>query len=150
MASDIGIILKISREEKNLTIEQAAEALKIRGKYLTAIEGGKLDDIPAGAYRVGYLRNYANWLGLDGDNLADRFKSEENIGQYKEISLPQLTKEELRPKKHILLFSMIALILIFTIYHFATRQKPDIYEILDKYPSHDFIWWDYKIPPKHS
>ena len=49
-----------------------ARELRIRDAWLLAIEEGRLDDLPAGPFQTGYVRSYADRLGLDGAALAAR------------------------------------------------------------------------------
>jgi len=63
-----GDILRYEREKKGLTLERAAEQSKIKLPVLTAIESGETSEIPA-VYLRGYIRNYAQFLGLEPNNL---------------------------------------------------------------------------------
>jgi transcriptional regulator with XRE-family HTH domain len=63
---DIGRRLKAKREELGLTLEQVQAETKIRRRYLEALEAGKAEPIPGEVYVRGFLRFYANFLGLDG------------------------------------------------------------------------------------
>ena len=49
-------------------------ALRIRRVYLEALEEGRLRDLPAPAYAVGFVRTYARALGLDADEMVRRFR----------------------------------------------------------------------------
>jgi cytoskeleton protein RodZ len=57
-------------------LSDVAANLRIRLVYLTAIEQGRFNDLPGGAYALGFVRSYANLLGLDVDEVARRFRSE--------------------------------------------------------------------------
>src|SRR5262249_28583067 len=50
--------------------------LKIRKDHLEAIEEDRLDFLPGRTYAVGFVRSYADYLGLDGAQCAERFKTE--------------------------------------------------------------------------
>ena len=63
-----GDILRYEREKKGLTLERAAEQSKIKLPVLSGIESGETGEIPS-VYLRGYIRNYANFLGLDAKNL---------------------------------------------------------------------------------
>lgn len=65
---DISIILKNQRIEQNLSLEDVAEALKIRKKYLTAIEEKSFEDIPGEVYVKGYIKLYSEFLGIPLNN----------------------------------------------------------------------------------
>lgn len=74
--AEIGSILREARERKNQSIQNAVEATKIRSKYLLALENGQFDLIPGQVYVKGFLRSYAKFLGLDGEELVNRLKAE--------------------------------------------------------------------------
>jgi cytoskeleton protein RodZ len=61
----IGQRLKEAREDKRLTIEKVFEATRIRVQYLQALEADDLSFMPSPVQARGYLRNYAEFLGLD-------------------------------------------------------------------------------------
>src|SRR5205814_4144291 len=54
---------------------QAELSTKIRGKYLRALEDEQFDVLPAETYVKGFLRTYAEYLGLDGQLYVDEFNS---------------------------------------------------------------------------
>ena len=74
---DIGQALKAVRERKNLTLEEAAETTRIRRAYLADLEAMRLDKLPSRPFTIGYIRAYAEALGLDGEAAVERFKADE-------------------------------------------------------------------------
>jgi len=71
---DIGHRLKAKREELGLTVDQVQAETKIRRRYLEALEAGKEGLIPGDVYVKGFLRFYANFLGLDGQALVAEYR----------------------------------------------------------------------------
>jgi cytoskeleton protein RodZ len=67
MTQTIGQRLKTEREEQRLTLEKVFEATRIRVPYLQALEADDLSLLPSPVQARGYLRNYAEFLGLDFD-----------------------------------------------------------------------------------
>lgn len=78
-AADIGSALKALREQKKLSLEQLADMTRVRRAYLADIEAMRLDRLPSRPFTIGYIRAYAEALGLDGEAAVERFKSEEPI-----------------------------------------------------------------------
>jgi len=72
----LGEILKNARKKKELTLEQAEEETKVRARYLESLEEGKLDDLPETVYTIGFLTKYAEFLGLDKENMIAQFNQE--------------------------------------------------------------------------
>lgn len=71
----IGQRLKAAREEKQLTLDRIFEATRIRVNYLRALEDDDLSVMPSPVQARGYLRNYAEYLGLDIDRLLEEMRS---------------------------------------------------------------------------
>lgn len=67
--STIGQVLRAEREKKKRTIEQAHEETKISINVLRALEEDDVTAFPSDTYHKGFLKNYAAWLGLDGNRL---------------------------------------------------------------------------------
>lgn len=74
MAS-IGEELKLARHEKGFSIKDIEQALHIRAAYLEAIEENNYKLIPGDVYVKGFIRNYANYVGLPAQKMVDRYKT---------------------------------------------------------------------------
>src|SRR5262245_50225179 len=72
---EIGNSLREARVRRGVDFAQAELATKIRGKYLRALEDEQFDVLPAETYVKGFLRTYAEYLGLDGHLYVDEFNS---------------------------------------------------------------------------
>ena len=70
----IGAALAAARERAGLDLAEVEQRTKIRAKYLQALEDEAWQELPSGAYAKGYLRSYAELLGLDADTLVDEFR----------------------------------------------------------------------------
>jgi len=89
---DIGNFLKERREAKGISLIEVEKDLKIRKKYLQALEDGNLSIIPGKAYIVGYLRNYSKYLGIEEEDIDNIIQTYKNVE--KEKSILQDVKEE--------------------------------------------------------
>jgi transcriptional regulator with XRE-family HTH domain len=65
----IGDRLRQARERLGLTLEEAERTTRIRTQHLDALERGEFDRLPSPVQLRGFLRNYADYLGLDSDRL---------------------------------------------------------------------------------
>jgi cytoskeletal protein RodZ len=72
---EIGNSLREARVRRGVDFAQAELATKIRGKYLRALEEDNFELLPAETYVKGFLRTYAEYLGLDGQLYVDEFNS---------------------------------------------------------------------------
>lgn len=71
-----GQILYNTRTQRSLSLEQIAEATKIKPRFLSAIEDGEYDKLPSPAYAKGFVRNYASYLGLSQKEVMALFRRE--------------------------------------------------------------------------
>ena len=60
--NELGRKLKELREAQGITLEHASDATKIQKKYISAIEEGRLDELPKGPYCRSFLRQYCAFL----------------------------------------------------------------------------------------
>src|SRR5438045_557946 len=60
-----GDMLRLGRESRGVPLGEVARETRIRVEYLEAIEAGNWAALPGDVYTRGFLRNYANYLGLD-------------------------------------------------------------------------------------
>jgi Helix-turn-helix domain len=72
---EIGSSLREARVRQGLEFTQVEHGTKIRGKYLRALEEEHFELLPGQAYVKGFLRTYADYLGLDGQLYVDEFNS---------------------------------------------------------------------------
>jgi cytoskeletal protein RodZ len=72
---EIGSSLREARLRQELDFPEVEQATKIRAKYLRALEDEQFDVLPAQTYIKGFLRTYAEYLGLDGQLYVDEYNS---------------------------------------------------------------------------
>ena len=68
--------LYAAREEKGVDLYRAERDTKIRARYLAALERGEYKELPGDVYTKGFLRNYANYLGLDAEEVVGQWRRE--------------------------------------------------------------------------
>ncbi|MBY0509518.1 MAG: helix-turn-helix domain-containing protein, partial [Rhodospirillaceae bacterium] len=74
--TSVGTLLCATRMRLGKDLQQIAAILHIRYNYLVAIEDGRYEDLPGQAYAIGFVRAYADHLGLDGDEIVRRYKED--------------------------------------------------------------------------
>lgn len=77
----VGTILKNERESKNLTLHDIARWTLIRETYLEAIEEGQYDHLPGTAVAQGFVKNYAQFLGLDVSMIMQKLNEELTLSE---------------------------------------------------------------------
>ena len=88
MTQTIGQRLKAKREEERHTLEKVFEATRIRLQYLEALESDDHSIMPSPVQARGYLRNYAEYLGLDAGQM---------LRELREINGQQASEEVIGP-----------------------------------------------------
>ena len=81
---EIGNSLREARLRQGLDFSEIEQSTKIRGKYLRALEDEQFEVLPAQTYVKGFLRSYADYLGLDGQLYVDEFNSRYVRGDFEE------------------------------------------------------------------
>ena len=74
----LGEILRTERERQRLTIQDIEEGTSIRAVYIEAIETGDYKRLPGDVYTKGFIKSYASFLNLNGDELVKQFIAEKN------------------------------------------------------------------------
>lgn len=120
--------LRRTRVAHGLSIEDVAAILRIRAGFIEAMEEDRFDDLPGPAYISGFLRTYANHLGLDGEQLVAWFKDDSHSTfAPREMELLVPISEIRRPTFPIITVSLvIAIGIAVAWYVFQERQSIDI------------------------
>jgi len=141
----LGEQLRAQRERKGITLEQAAADTRIREKFLTALEAGDYPALPGAVYTRGFLRNYAEYLDLETDELVALFQHERGGGPPEPT--PKRSFKPYRPVVHqsfifrpvvfvpVLIIAFVGSFLGYMYYQFTTFATLPKLEIID--PSSD-------------
>ena len=104
--SSIGNILRTERETQGRTLTEVSKAVYIKTKYLSALEEENFAVIPGEVYVKGFIRAYASYLGMDGEELVAQYDGpsepvllqkaaptavENGKGRRKTVSWPEIT-----------------------------------------------------------
>jgi len=72
---EIGSSLREARVRRGLELDAVQKALRIRRRYLEALEHDRFEQLPGEVYARGFLREYAEFLGLDGSLYAEEYNA---------------------------------------------------------------------------
>ena len=72
--SQLGERLRAAREAQGIAVSQAAADTRILARYIIALEEGDYQYLPGDVYARGFIRNYANYLGLPADELIELYR----------------------------------------------------------------------------
>jgi cytoskeletal protein RodZ len=117
---NLGEYLKQLREEKKISVSQVAQTLKTKLETIHALEANDFEKIPAPTYVKGYLRSYANLLGIDADSLLMEYNRQ--FPQAKQPLVPPVHKipnvniDMMKVfKSKIFIFSTISIIILISL-----------------------------------
>jgi hypothetical protein len=124
---EIGNSLRAARERQGLGYPEIELATKIRAKYIRALEEEEFTAIPGDAYIRGFLRTYAEYLGLDGDVYVDEYASR-FITSWRDELPPRPERRRIRtrerPVERRAVLLVLAGIAVVTALVFAAWQLP--------------------------
>jgi cytoskeleton protein RodZ len=96
---EIGNSLREARYRQQLELSEVEQATKIRSRYLRALEEESFDALPAQTYVKGFLRTYADYLGLDGQLYVDEYNSRYGVGE-EEPREPVIARRSVAQQRH--------------------------------------------------
>lgn len=108
-AQTVGELLRNTRIKQGKELREAAEVLCIRSSYLEAIENMDIKNIPPAPYGTGFVRSYADFLGLNGERILSSYRqSVYGIAEQNKKPLEKNT-ETSGPRWHHILWGIIGL-----------------------------------------
>ena len=120
----VGTLLRASRLRFGEDLRDVAQMLRIRYPYLEAIEAGRYGDLPGPAYAVGFVRAYAEHLGLDAAEVVRRFKTEtENARDRTELTFPSPISERSTPGAAILFIGVLVVAVVYGVWYVGSAEE---------------------------
>ena len=113
----LGLTLQQARHAKHVKIPSASKKLKIKEEYLEALENGHYHVFPALVYGIGFLRSYAAFLGLDPDEMVERFHRETTDIKEEPLDMPRNHDPKVMPSKKTIIRALLALLLLYFIWN---------------------------------
>ncbi len=131
----IGRDLRSARLERGEDLYDIADILRIRPVYLEALEAGDTAVMPGRPYVLGFLKSYADYLGLDGQALAQDFKGAQP-GAVPPAALVYRTpaEEKARPTKALAALSIVCAVLVYGGWHAYSSGQLDFDATLSALP----------------
>lgn len=120
----LGVILHAYREAYGVSLYDVSDALRIRAVYLQYLEEGNYDGLPGYAYGLGFLKVYAEYLGLPVEEMATRYRLETGIVDPVEVrplsASPVTRVEDPFPVRLVLATLIAASAIIYLVYALLT------------------------------
>ena len=134
--AQVGAELRAVRERVGWKLSEVAAELRIREPYLDAIERGDLAALPGPAYQIGFVRTYAQALGLDGEEILRRFRAE-GAGS---VSKPELSflapvPDRAVPTGAIVLVGVVVLLVGYGLWFLHTENERSLAASIPSVPA---------------
>ena len=127
--------LRLARQEHGQDLRTVAQILRIRYTYLEAIEKGAFEQLPGTAYVLGFLRTYAEFLGLDGQQIVERYKCEvQGVEPKLDLVFPEPVGHNRIPGGAIVLISVVLLGLAYGGWFYLSNQGKSIADLVPRLP----------------
>jgi cytoskeleton protein RodZ len=120
----VGDMLQERREDLGLDLEEIGAMLRIKPSYLAALEQGRTHDLPGPTYAIGFIRAYAEFLGLDAEPILARFKAEAaGITSRPDLALPVPLGERSLPGGALVLVALIVALCGYGIWYYLSTEE---------------------------
>jgi cytoskeleton protein RodZ len=134
-AARLGAELREARREQGWDIAQLAGSLRIRQSYLEAIENGRISDLPGTTYALGFVRAYANALGVPAEDAARRFRAEaEQVHGRPALRFPAPVPRQGVPAGALILLGVVILAGAYGGWYWVTEHRATKVEVVPPIP----------------
>lgn len=118
----IGESLRRAREEKGLDLDRVSDETRIAKRFIAALEAEDFSVFPGDPYAIGFLRNYAEYLGLDPAELAASF----NMQRIQEQPAPiqELLPAKKRGPEILIAIGAVVIVAVVVTVFFVARGRP--------------------------
>lgn len=134
-APQVGTLLRASRLRVGEDLREVSDNLCIRFLYLEAIEECRYEDLPGDTYAIGFIRSYAEHLGLDGEEVVRRYRVEQASGKrLSDLSFPTPVAESGVPKGAIVLVGVVLAVLVYGGWYATTTDDSILSDLISPVP----------------
>lgn len=133
----VGALLRASRLRVGEDLRQVSDILCIRYLYLEAIENCRYADLPGNTYAVGFIRSYAEHLGLDGDEVVRRYRAEQ-VGKKNatDLAFPTPVQDSGVPKGAIVFVGVLIALVVYGGWYVTTTDESILTDLISPVPDH--------------
>jgi len=131
----VGALLRASRLRVGEDLREVSDNLCIRFLYLEAIEECRYEDLPGDTYAIGFIRSYAEHLGLDGEEVIRRYRLEKaSSKRLSDLSFPTPVAESGVPKGAIVLVGVVLAVLVYGGWYATTTDDSILSDLISPVP----------------
>jgi cytoskeleton protein RodZ len=121
----VGQDLRAARLRRGDDLASVSRALKIRKDHLEALEEDRLEDLPGRTYALGFVRSYAQYLGLDANEMTERYKND-MTGRSEEAAQPVApihVDDRRLPRGWLVIAGILVLLLGYGAWHLLSGRE---------------------------
>jgi cytoskeletal protein RodZ len=130
----VGAALRAVRRQAGFGLDEVAARLRIRRDYLRAVEAGQFASLPGASYAQGYVRSYADFLGLDAAQVLEAYRQEDDAANAdRPLNFPVPAADQRTPRIWLLLLAAVLCLgvyLAWAVYqerqYLASRELPPV------------------------
>ncbi|NIA71868.1 DUF4115 domain-containing protein [Pelagibius litoralis] len=124
-----------ARQQYGQDLRSIAQVLCIRYSYLDAIERANYESLPGPTYAVGFVRTYAEFLGLDGDAIVERFKNEvQGLDGQPKLHFPTPAPEGKMPGGAVFLVAALLFAAAYGVWFYLSNKGETIADLVSPVP----------------
>lgn len=117
----VGADLRAARLRLGEELDSIAKKLRIRRDHVDAIEEGHTNRLPGKTYAIGFVRSYAEYLGLDANDCVRRFKAEiQGRTDIPDLTFPEVTQDTKVAQGSWIIIVFLAIVGVIGAYYLAT------------------------------
>ena len=120
--TNFGASFKKAREFRGITLDQIAKETRISTRFLAAIEDEEFHLLPGGVFNRGFIRSYAERVGLDPDQAVADYERLASVGEPNDIQSAEDTASSGR-ERHLYPAAIAILAVAIGIFYFVTRES---------------------------
>lgn len=122
---NVGRQLQKKRRELKLSIQEVSDQIRLRPEVIKALEASQFAEMSEPVYTRGFLRTYANYLGLGGQELVKILEAQQELPTDRKMSLPAPVEEGALPRRTILFVCLAVLLLIGFVWQGVSWLSPE-------------------------
>ena len=131
----VGSTLRAAREQRGMSVADVAKQLRIRQPFLQALEEGRHRELPGGTYAIGFLRTYAEFLGLDGEEMIRRFRDEaDDLQDRTRLAFPSPESEGRIPGGAVLFLGLVVAAIAYGGWYWLSSRDSKVAEMVPPLP----------------
>ncbi|MBB4285949.1 helix-turn-helix domain-containing protein [Roseospira goensis] len=134
--SHVGSLLQEARLRVGQDLRIVAEDLRIKYHHLLAIEEGRFGDLPGPTYVTGFIRAYAEYLGLDAEEIVRRYKDEPRIQpRTNQLDFPAPANDSGMPAGALLLVALLLVGAAYGVWYWMSSSETSVAELIPEIPA---------------